>query len=334
MEKLFWIDLQLFADGEGSGDGSGSAGESAPGVDAAAAGQQRLLELGVPADKIRRKASVKVGERIAAAEAKKPTKTKEPEEHNPDEGEEKPPVKKSFKELMEDPDYNREMQATIQARLRTAKKAEEDMGKLAPAIELLARKYGLDAAHMDYDALTKAINDDNDYYEDKALEMGVSVETAKKIDQTERQTAREAAEKQRTLEQQRIEEHFRKLTQQGEDLKKTFGSFDLMKELQNPVFARMTSPGVGLSVEDAYYAIHRKEIQAAAMQVTAKKTAEKLAASIQSGQRRPAENGTSAQAPSVTTFDYSKASKEQRREFKRKLMERIARGEKVYPGDI
>ena len=334
MYNIKWLNLQLFADGgEGGGEGGAESG-----ADAAAAGQSRLRELGVPESKIRAKTSRKVGE-MTAAEAKPQTKT-ETEDENAEKHEEpekegsQAEPKKTFKELMEDPDYNREMQATIQARLRTAKKAEEDMGKLAPAIELLARKYGLDATNLDYDALTKAINDDNDYYEEKALEMGVSVETAKKLDQDEREAARIKAEQKRTLEQQRIEEHFRKLETQGNELKKTFKNFDLMKELQNPVFARMTSPGVGLSVEDAYYAVHRKEIQTAAMQIATQKTAQQMSAAIQAGQRRPSENGTSSQAPSVTTFNYKNATREQREDFKRRLRERMARGEKVYPGQI
>jgi hypothetical protein len=49
---------------------------------------------------------------------------------------------------------------------------------------------------------------------------------------------------------------------------------------------------------------------------------------IRSNQRRPTENGTSGQAPSVTHFDYRKASKDEREAFKR----RINSGEKIYPG--
>ena len=115
-------------------------------------------------------------------------------------------------------------------------------------------------------------------------------------------------------------------------MKKVFPKFDLKTELQNPVFARMTSPNVNISVEDAYYAVHRNEIQTAAMQATAQRTAQNISKSIQAGSRRPDEAGASGQAPSVTTFDYSKASREQREAFKKDLRARMARGEKVYPG--
>jgi hypothetical protein len=92
----------------------------------------------------------------------------------------------------------------------------------------------------------------------------------------------------------------------------------------------MTSPNVGLSVEDAYYAVHRNEIQRAAMQVTAQTVAKKISNDIQAGSRRPNENGTSGQAPSVTTFDYRSMSPEQRRALK----DRIYSGEKIYPGQV
>ena len=329
-----WLNLQLFA-GEGAGDGGGegaSTGESA--VDP---GQQRLLELGVPADKIRKNRAYKLNTPAQKPATAGQEKAQEPKAGqaaaagNPtEENKTETPARMSWEEIMADPEYNKQMQAVVQSRLRTAKGAEETLGKLAPALELLARKHGQDPAKPDYDALVKAISDDASFYEDKALEMGVSVETAMKIDQQERDTARQQREQARTLEQQKFQQHIMKLEQQGEAMKKVFPNFDLRKELQNPAFARMTSPNVGISVEDAYYAVHRNEIQTAAMQVTAQKTAQKISNAIQAGSRRPDENGTSGQAPSVTTFDYRSMSPEQRKALK----DRIRSGEKIYPGQV
>lgn len=333
MFKIKWLGLQLFA-GEGAGDGGGDG--AATGETSAAAGQDmesRLRELGVPEDKIRRRAKKQAAPAAAkpveesqaiqqAAAAAEPT-----EEPAPD-----TPARMSWDDIMADPEYNKQMQAVVQARLRNAKSAEENLAKLTPALEVLARKHNLDPANMDYDALSAAISDDSEFYEDKALQMGVSIETAKKIDQEERDQQRRQREEARTLEQQKIHQHIQRLEQQGEALKKTFPNFDLRTELQNPAFARMTSPNVGISVEDAYYAIHRNEIQTAAMQVTAQKAAQKISNSIQSGQRRPAEAGTSGQAPSVTTFDYRQASREEREALKKRIRDAAARGEKVYPG--
>lgn len=335
MDKFNWLDLQLFA-GEGEGEGGGAA---ATGENSEAAAQQRLRELGVPEDKIRRRAKGKPSATPIAAVQSAPAtqQTGEGEDgaqaaaaENPtEEGKTETPARMSWDEIMADPEYNKQMQAVVQSRLKSAKGAEEAMAALTPALELLARQYKIDPTKMDYQALAAAISDDNSLYEDKALEMGVPVEEAKKIDQKEQQEAREA----RTLEQQAIQQHIARLEQQGEELKKVFPNFDLRTELQNPAFARMTAPGKGImSVEDAYRAVHRKEIEAASMQVIAQKTAEKVSNAIQAGGRRPDEAGTSGQAPSVTTFDYRAASREQREALKQRIRDAAARGQKLYPG--
>ena len=332
MFKHKWLNLQLFA-GEGAGDGGGEG--AATGESAVDPGQQRLRELGVPESKIRKNRAYKLNtpapKPAATAQEQAPEQQEQAAAANdPAEDKTAPNTRPSWEEIMKDPEYNKQMQAVVQSRLRSAKGAEENLGKLAPALELLARKHGQDPANIDYEALAKSISDDNDYYEDKALEMGVSLETAKRIDQQERETARQQREQQRTLEQQKIQQHIIKLEQQGEALKKVFPNFDLRTELQNPAFARMTSPNVGISVEDAYYAIHRNEIQAASMQVAAQKTAQKISNAIQAGSRRPNENGASGQAPSVSTFDYRRASQEQRNALKK----RIRSGEKIFPGQV
>lgn len=126
-------------------------------------------------------------------------------------------------------------------------------------------------------------------------------------------------------------EHFLALEEQGQRLKALFPGFDLRRELGNPLFARMTAPDVGIPVEDAYYALHRAEVQAAAMQVTAQKTAEMISEAIRSGSMRPAENGAASQGASVSTFDYRSASKEQRSALKKRIAEAGARGMKLYP---
>ena len=346
MAKNKWFWLQLFA-GEGAGAGASAGGEggeggAVAGVNGVAAEHQRLLELGVPEEKLRKRAQRQAAKlpEGAVRTAPKQAQEQKPQEQvatateNPTEEKAKDatPTRMSWDEIKADPEYNKEIQAIVQARLKSAKGAEETLAKMAPALELLARKHGQDPANMDYDALAKAISDDDAYYEDKALEMGVTLEAAKRLDQQEREDARKKREEARNLEEQKLRNHFMKLEQQGEALKKVFPTFDLRTELQNPVFARMTSPNVGVSVEDAYHAVHRKEIMAAGMQVTAQQTVKKISNAIQAGSRRPDENGTSGQSPSVTTFDYSKASRQQREALKAQIRAAAARGEKLYPG--
>lgn len=346
--KKWLIDLQLFG-GEGAaagGEGSTAAtGEASPD-----AGEAELLELGVPAEKLKKHRAARArraAQMGATAQAEAHTTrdqtevpaqaqdaaaqdTAAPTEGEPEQASK--PQRLSWGEIMADPEYNKEMQSLIKARLKSANGAEEKLGKLAPVIELLAARHGMDAKELDADALAKAVMEDNVYYENKAVELGVPVEAAKVIDKAERDTARRQAEESQAKEEEQVRAHLADLQKQADALKDRFPNIDLQAELQNPVFFRMTSPSGGVSVEDAYYAVHRKEIQAAAMKAAAENTAKQVANAIRSGQSRPVENGTGGQAPSVTTFDYAHASKEQREALKRRIREAAAHGEKLYPG--
>ena len=197
----------------------------------------------------------------------------------------------------------------------------------------MARKYGIDAediSKLDVQALNKAVTEDKAYYEERADELGIPVEEAMRIDQLERRNKLLERQNDQTLEQRRLQEHFDGLVQQAAKLQEMYPGFDLQTELENPVFARLTAPGSLVSVEDAYFAVHRKEIQTAAMQVAAQKTAQQISNSIQAGQRRPAENGSASQAASISA--QTTMSRARRDEIKRRMRSAAANGEKLYPG--
>lgn len=208
-----------------------------------------------------------------------------------------PKEKPDWDTLMADPEYNRRMQQIVRGRLKDARQAQSAMEMLSPGLKAFAQRSGLRGD--DYAGLAKALTGE---------------ETA---------ASRQRAEA-------RIEAHFRGMREQAEKLKEIFPGFDLAKELQDPAFARMTHPRVGLSVEDAYYVRHRDQIQGAAMEAAARITAEKLSRSIQAGAGRPQEAG--AGSPSLTAFDYRSAPKAQRDALKHRIYQSRAKGEKIYPG--
>ena len=319
MKNKMWRFLQLFAEGDGSGEGAAETSESGVMADDA---DQRLRDMGVPEDKIRRTRAGRQRARQAVpatnAPAPQAAAADVAEDGQPEAQEEEEPKRMTWQEIMDDPEYNRAMQETMQKRLKSAKAAEESLNALMPAIRKLAQDKGLDPENVDYVSLGKMLTGE---YESKAMELGVPVETVMQLEQ-----------QQRTIEQQKMASHFERLEREAEDLRKVFPNFSLQAEMANPAFAKLTHPNIGMSVEDAYYAVHRKELQVASMQVAAQKTAQQISNAIQSGTRRPVESGQSTQAPSVTTFDYSRATKAQRDEFKAKLRASWARGEKVYPG--
>ena len=337
MLNMKWRILQLFA-GEGAGGSGAAAGgegaAAATGETTADAGQQRLRELGVPEDKIRKnrayRSTVKQEqaqpaetaeqsqEQAAAAEETTPTEAKAP--------------RMTWDEIMKDPEYNKQMQAVIQGRLRQSKAAQDAMDAMGPALELMMEKYGMDLSKPDYKGLAQKITDDSSFYDQKAYELDVPADVAKKLTQQDMELKRYQRQEKLTLEAQKTQQHFARLEQQAAPLKAQFPTFDLRRELQNPVFERMTRPDSGLSVEDAYYAVHRKDIQQAQAQVIASQTAQAVSNSVRSNSRRPDESGASGQAPSVTTFNYKTASKNEREAFKARIRAAAAKGEKIYPG--
>lgn len=214
----------------------------------------------------------------------------------------------TWEQLMADPEYNKCMQQLVSARLKEAKQAQIAMEALSPALEALAKQHGVDPA--DYAELARSIL--------KPDNAEIEQENHNALQQMRQQQAQDL-----------IRAHGENLQQQAEKMRQVFPNFDLHKELRDPRFARMVGPGVGVSVADAYHALHRREIEAISARTVAKQVAQRVAGAI-SGTRRVAEHGASA--PSVTTFDYRNATQAQQEALKQKIRAAAARGEKVYPG--
>lgn len=344
--NLLDLDLQLFA-GEGAGDGGdggSNGGVDNTGVTGHTPDDQRLLELGVPKNKLPKRKNVEypkaTSQKSDVANQTEESKPEEEQSHaaeTPAEG--AAPKRMTWDEIKADPEYaeayKRDQERNMRSRLKSAKIAEENMEKLAPALEILARANGMDMENIDYGELANVINNNKSYYEDMALEKGDSIEKTMQEDQDKRNARREEIAKQKSEAEAAFDRHVDALYEQGQELKKIFPSFDLRTELKNDAFARMTAPGVGMmSVEDAYRAVHRKEIEAAAAQVTAQMTAQQFSNAIQAGSYRPQEHGTSGQAPTVTTFDYSKMSKADQSRYNDWVRSELRAGRKPRPGDF
>ena len=302
------LNLQLFA--EGGGDG-GTGAEGATGVSATAAVSQTK---GVKSNPL---ADVQYG--IQQTEATAPTAevVETPTEDRNAKFEAL--IKGEYKDL-----YDARMQETVQKRLKNSKETVDKYNALSPTLELLAKKYGVDAT--DIEALNKAIEEDDSYWEEEALEKGVSVEQLKEIHKMEK----ENAELKRQMEEQERKENANKLyaqwMEQSEKAKAVYPSFDLRTEMQNPQFVNLLRSNI--DVRTAYEVIHKDEIIPAAMHMTAKTVEQKLTNKIIAGGARPAENGNSSQGASVTKSDVSQLTKADRAEIAR----RVARGEKISFG--
>ena len=301
------LNLQLFAEGAGGGDG-GTGGDGATGETATAAGLQNKGVKNSLAD-------VRYGIQHDTTPAAKVEETSTDDRNAKFEA----LIKGEYKDL-----YDARVQDTIQKRLKGSKETVDKYNALTPTIEVLAKKYGVDA--NDIEALNKAIEEDDTYFEDEALEKGITVEQLKEI----RKMERENAELKRQMEEQNRKDNANKLysqwMEQSETTKQVYPNFDLRAEMQNPKFVDLLRSNI--DVRTAYEVIHKDDIISGAMQFTAKKVEQKIANKIMANGARPSENGNSSQGAALTKSDVSQLTKADRAEIAR----RVARGEKISFG--
>ena len=299
------LNLQLFADG-GAGAGAGEGGTAqGQGVTEAAALPQTKGAKNNPL------AGVKYGIQEEAAPAAG-VQTAAPDRN----AEFEALIKGEYKEQ-----YDAKMQDTIQKRLKGHKELEAKHNALQPVLDILAKKHGVDAS--DIEALTKAIEEDDSYFEDEALEKGMTVQQLKEFKKMERENAELKAMQDEQKRQEEGKKLYSAWMQQADEAKKVYPSFDLRAEMNNPRFLDLLRSNI--DVRTAYEVLHKDEIIPAAMQFTAQTVESKLAKSIASNGARPSENGMSSQSAAVVKSDVSQLSKADRAE----IIRRVQRGEKI-----
>jgi LysM repeat protein len=302
------INLQLFAEG-----GDGGSGTGAEGANGVTAGVPSLQTKGAKNPL----ANVKYGIQEEAQTADVPSNTDDGTVETEDRTARfEALIKGEFKDL-----YDARVQDTIQKRLKGSKETVDKYNELTPTLEMLARKYGVDAT--DIKALNKAIEDDDAYYEEEAMEKGISVEQLKSVRKMERENAELKKQMAEKSNRERAERDVAEWMKQAEQAKHSFPNLDLGEELKNPQFIKLLQDGVG--VETAYFAMHHRELVPQAMQYTAKAVEQKLTNKVIANGARPQENGISSQASVVVKSDVSQLSKADRAE----IIRRVARGEKI-----
>ena len=301
------LDLQLFGEGTGGGDG-GTGTEGAKGATATAAVSQTTKGAKNPLADV--KYGIQPTEEATPSPEVKQTAT---EDRN---ARFEALIKGEFKDL-----YDARMQDTIQKRLKGSKETVDKYNALTPTLEMLAKKYGVNA--NDIDALNKAIEEDDSYYEEEALERNMSVQQLKEIKKMERENADLKRQMQEQERQENANRLYSKWMQESDAMKSVYPSFDLRAELQNPRFTDLLRNNV--DVRTAYEVIHKDEIIPAAMHFTAKQVEQKLANKVIANGARPVENGNSSQGATVVKSDVSQLSKADRAE----IIRRVQRGEKI-----
>jgi hypothetical protein len=305
MNKLF--NIQLFADG---GDGAG-AGAGAEGNANNVGAEQQAVK--TPA-----KSKVVYGKQ-PHEETTLPTINKDVTD---EESEDRSTafetmIKGEFKD-----EFDNRVQQIMSKRFKNMDSLKAQVSAAQPILDMLASKYGVDPA--DTKALAKAIEDDESLYEQEAMDRGITVEQLKHVKKLERENAMMAKEIQEQENRANGEKLYAAWLDQAEQFKEDYGlDFDLGVECQNPDFLNLLSNGI--SVEDAYMAIHHKEVIGNAMATTAAVMKQKVASNVAARSSRPSENGLKAQPATVVKSDVHSLTKEDRAEIAR----RVAAGEEI-----
>ena len=303
--NIYLINLQLFAEGSGTGDGgaSGATGEAAAPQSKGVKNPLADVQYGIQPEA-----------QVTAVQGQESVETQ------PDRNAEFDKlIKGEYKDL-----YDAKVQDTVQKRLKSTKETVDKYNALTPTLELLAHKYGVDV--NDINALNTAIEDDDSYFEEEALEKGITVQQLKEI----RKMEKENAELKRQMNERNAQQEASKLysawMNQAEQAKAVYPSFDLAAEMQNPRFVDLLKSNI--DVRTAYEVLHKDEIIPAAMQFTAQKVEQKLTNKIIANGARPTENGINSQSAVQVKSDVSQLSKADRAEIAR----RVARGDKISFG--
>lgn len=321
MEK-YYFNLQLFAEGGAAGGaaGNGNAGAGTEGTTGAEQSQAAAVTS--------RRAKENPLANVRYGKQEQPQDNNIQSDAGTDNNQGAKPDKIPYEDLIKG-DYKEEhsqyMEKTIKERLKNQKQTEtelrQQLDSFNSVMDMLSAKYGVDA--KDIKALSKAIDEDNAYFEKEALEKGVSVEQLKQMRQMEHENSVLRSKMQETMKQDQIRRDIEEWTRQGEELKKIYPSFDFRTESNNKDFNDLIMRGI--PVKTAYEIIHKDEIMGGAMQYTAQQVAQKVTQNIQSRAKRPSENGVSSNNGIVTKTDVHSLTKADRAEIAR----RAARGERI-----
>jgi len=206
----------------------------------------------------------------------------------------------------------------IQTKLDEANARNE---ALAPMLQALGDKYRVDAG--DYEALTQAILNDKELYEQEAIERGMDVDTLMSIKGIERENQRLRQEQQELYEEEQMRENFARIEQEAEALKDIYPNFSLADEMEDIEFVKMLD--LGFSVKNAYEALHIDDLQAIQAQAIEEKATERVVNSIKANAKRPSENGLKSQPGNKVDNDIKGLSTEDIDKY----IERARQGEKI-----
>ena len=213
--------------------------------------------------------------------------------------------------------YGRDVQSAVQNRFKNQQDVGQQLNALEPMLKVLRDRAGV-ASNED---LIKAVMDDDSLYEEEANAKGMTIPAYKEFMQMQQQLQETQKREQENIRDAQLRQHFDNLQQQAEAMRQNYPDFDLQKELENPYFMRMTSPEGGISVEDAYFAIHHRELAPQMMAYGMQRAKQQMGQTLQAQGQRPAEGAmrNKGQPAAEVRLDPRQMTRKEREAIKRQV---------------
>ena len=228
-------------------------------------------------------------------------------------------------------EYNKHFNSQMSKRLKISNKTIAEQAafrtKIEPLLQRLGTKYSEDPNNIE--AILKAAEKDNSFYEAYAAAHGVDIEAAKVLAEAEMIKAQDKARRESETERAEFQKRYNGWLDQAEALQEYYPSFDFDYESTNEETGELfrTLLNAGCTVRNAYESVHVSELMGGAMNYAYQTARQEAADARTSRMNRPTENGTSSQQASAFKDDMTKLSPEQRKLIKAA----VDRGEKVSP---
>lgn len=217
-------------------------------------------------------------------------------------------------------DFDSKVQGIINKRFRETKGMEAELTKSRQINSVLSAKYGIDP--NDTDGILAAVQGDESYYEDAAMENGMTVDAYKQ----KLKGDRAIAELENIQKNERRQQLLNFFNGEAEKVRQKYGdsTFDFQNTYNsNEEFRHMINGGV--PVEAAYKVINMEKLSAQKEKQAAENAERKVTNSIIANGRRPAEGGMKGQPPVSQRVDIRNLTDEEMDA----LEERARRGEKI-----
>ncbi len=225
-------------------------------------------------------------------------------------------IKGQFKDA-----FNKRVKNIVDRRTREMRSLEKYKNDTDDLVGILAGKYGVKSD--DIAALTKAIREDDSFFEEAAYAEGLSIEQYKYKLKLEKENEMLRARQEGIDRERAANERLSRWQADAEKLTELYPGFSLDSEAQNPTFLKLLQSGI--DVKTAFEVVHNDEIVNGAMRVTADAVKKQVTDNIRARGMRPSEAGARSGAATIVKSDPSKFTKEDRAEIAR----RARRGELI-----